>query len=389
MWRGVLLLPLLVLSETLAAADHRLTALERSREHARHNTNDVYEQKHENNEASTTSANNGLTRWWSTVDSLLAEYSPVDSGLLYDLRLAFGPVPPQYERSTRSSSNSGGLYPRDQRVLKTKCRVKPPTPHHGDDGIPNYTPTDSAGHPLPTQTIGDGHGGGGREIIAVTTPCGSIPVGATVNTNASTGPNGQSSWLTCGIDPNSDATGWQPPYATVDQIITYQGGLRAAVLAEGSPYKACTKYVELFETAAGEFGVPAMYIAAFALQESGCNPDVDGGGGEQGMMQISPEKCADAPNGDCKDVVYNVRTAVKYFAEQLRAVGNNTFEAVGNYNGWFRGMNYTEATTWGINGDCCRCQRNLSYLTQFFNGWLQNIDAWSPWIGTIHNIDIC
>jgi len=62
---------------------------------------------------------------------------------------------------------------------------------------------------------------------------------------------------------------------------------------------------------------------------------------------------------------------------------------VGNYNGWYRGMNYANATSWGQNGDCCLCQRNLSYLTQFFNGWLQNIDAWNPWLGMIHNTDIC
>lgn len=127
-----------------------------------------------------------------------------------------------------------------------------------------------------------------------------------VNTNASTGPNGQFTWLTCGINPNDNSTGWQPPFATVDQIITYPGGLKAAVAAENSPYKSCSTFVDLFETAGAEFQsklfwrsilhwltilfflVPPLFIAAFALQESGCNPDTEGGGGEQGMMQISP-----------------------------------------------------------------------------------------------------
>lgn len=132
-----------------------------------------------------------------------------------------------------------------------------------------------------------------------------------MTTNLSTGPNGQFAWLTCGIDPNNNSTGWAPPFATVDQVITYQGGLRAAVQASGSPYQPCTRYVDLFETAGAEFQgkltrfpalmptkkkknlpssflVPPLFIAAFALQESGCNPNTEGGGGEQGMMQISP-----------------------------------------------------------------------------------------------------
>ena len=74
----------------------------------------------------------------------------------------------------------------------------------------------------------------------------------------------------------------------------------------GSPYTACNDYIEIFEAAGGEFGskhitlalrpsscltfgqVPPLFIAAFALQESSCNPSTMGQGGEAGMMQISP-----------------------------------------------------------------------------------------------------
>ena len=44
-------------------------------------------------------------------------------------------------------------------------------------------------------------------------------------------------------------------------------------------------------------------LAAFAMQESSCNPNTVGGAGEQGLMQLTKDKCGDAPNGDCKDPV--------------------------------------------------------------------------------------
>jgi hypothetical protein len=80
-------------------------------------------------------------------------------------------------------SDSGLLKRADsQRVIK--CKVQS-SGRDGDDGskptsttLPGMTPTDSNGRPLPTQTVSEGHGGGGRETIAVTQPCGNIPVGA-------------------------------------------------------------------------------------------------------------------------------------------------------------------------------------------------------------------
>ncbi|PVF96645.1 hypothetical protein CPB86DRAFT_761669 [Serendipita vermifera] len=393
MWRGVQLLPLLLLSEAFIVASGRV---ESGSPELNWNSSSSACAKNIPLADSTTSYS-PISLWWKSLGSILLQHLPGDESsrepsFFNDLRIAFNIAHPTSNAPTRPGTHfyHSPLYRRDQKILKTKCRVKPLHPGEGWDGtgIPNYTPTDSNGNPLPTQTIGDGHGGGGQEVIAVRSTCNGRGTGATVNANVSTGPNGSFDWLTCGINPNSDATGWQPPFATVDQIITYPGGLRAAIEADNSPYKPCTRYVDLFETAGAEFQVPPLFIAAFALQESGCNPDVDGGGGEQGMMQISPEKCANAPNGNCKDVIYNVRTAVSFFRDVLKSVNYNAFEAVGNYNGWFRGMNYTEATTWGINGDCCRCQRNLSYLSQFFNGWiLNNNNAYD--LGSIHNTATC
>jgi hypothetical protein len=317
-----------------------------------------------------------------------------------DLHLAFAarphPPPPLHKHGKRHSDSELLRRADSQKVIKCKAQSGLGSSHDHDDSkptsttLPGMTPTDSNGRPLPTQTVSEGHGGGGREVIAVTEPCGDIPVGASIDVQATTGPNGQQTWLTCGISVDNKTSGWKPPNATINQIITLEGGLRAAVKMDGSPYKACTDYIEIFEAAGGEFGIPPLFIAAFALQESSCNPTTMGQGGETGMMQISADKCANAPNGNCLDVWYNVRTATSYFANVIKACRGNVFEAVGQYNGWNRGMSYNEATTWGINGNCCRCQRNLDYLQQFFNGWLQGRSAYSsPRLGSFFNTDKC
>lgn len=49
--------------------------------------------------------------------------------------------------------------------------------------------------------------------------------------------------------------------------------------------------------------VQPIMIASIMMQESSCNKDTVGGGGEQGLMQITHDKCGGAPNGDCKEPV--------------------------------------------------------------------------------------
>ena len=49
--------------------------------------------------------------------------------------------------------------------------------------------------------------------------------------------------------------------------------------------------------------VPPIAIASIMMQESTCNKDTVGGGGEQGLMQITKDKCGGAPGGNCKDPV--------------------------------------------------------------------------------------
>lgn len=52
-------------------------------------------------------------------------------------------------------------------------------------------------------------------------------------------------------------------------------------------------------------------LASFAMQESSCNPNTVGGAGEQGLMQLTKDKCGAAPGGNCKDPV---RTAVDFLS---------------------------------------------------------------------------
>jgi hypothetical protein len=58
------------------------------------------------------------------------------------------------------------------------------------------------------------------------------------------------------------------------------------------------------------------------------------------MFQITPDKCGGAPGGNCKDVDFNMRTAMKYFADTLDANGGDTLLSIGMYNGWHKGMTY-------------------------------------------------
>ena len=101
----------------------------------------------------------------------------------------------------------------------TKCKVQSSglgSSHGHDDSkptsttLPGMTPTDSNGRPLPTQTVSEGHGGGGRETIAITQPCGTIPVGA----------SSKRSHITCGIivDRLSQSMYKQPLVPTVSKL---------------------------------------------------------------------------------------------------------------------------------------------------------------------------
>ncbi|PBK91454.1 lysozyme-like protein [Armillaria gallica] len=217
-----------------------------------------------------------------------------------------------------------------------------------------------------------------------TNTCG--PTGATDWTTATSGKMGCIDYFNCGIE----GSGWTPPYMSMDQVAPHMADLSEAIKKPDSPFKPCEPFLPIFQKCAQTFGVPSILIASFALQESTCNPSTTGGAGEVGLMQLTPDKCHDAPNGDCYDPEFNILAGCKYFSKQLAANNGDFLLTCGNYNGWFKGMTYADATA-AANGSCCRCQNNLDYLHQLLNGWLQNVNAYDQnhRLGKYFNLDKC
>ncbi|KAH8093911.1 lysozyme-like protein [Cristinia sonorae] len=243
-----------------------------------------------------------------------------------------------------------------------------------NDPPKNNNPPKNEDKPKPPPQQGPSHG-----VIQVwSDQCGAS--GASPNPSAQSGPNGNLDWLNCGVDGG----GWNPPHITPQDLITKP--LRDAVNDPNSPFKACAPFLGQFESYANQNGIPAILVASIAMQESSCNPNAVGGGGEQGLMQITKEKCGGAPGGNCRDPDFNIRTGVKFFADTLRNNGNNVVKTLGQYNGWYPGLTVGKATA-AANGPCCRCQNNLDYLHQTFNGWVLGISPTG--FGKYHNLDRC
>jgi len=112
------------------------------------------------------------------------------------------------------------------------------------------------------------------------------------------GPNGHIDWLNCGFET---AGGWQPPFVRVKDLVTHS--LSSALQSPSSPFKACSRFIWIFEKYGNQYGIPPIILASFAMQESSCNPETVGGAGEQGLMQITREKCGGAPGGNCREPV--------------------------------------------------------------------------------------
>jgi len=229
-------------------------------------------------------------------------------------------------------------------------------------------------------------------MITVKDPkCGSN--GAIAKTTKIAGPNGSLNWMDCGISSsNPSSGGWSPPTVKLDEIVYMD--LDTALQNSSSPFQNCQPYLQTFKDVAGNTTVNGValqpiLLASFAMQESSCNPKEQGGGGEVGMFQLSEDKCPGGKASDaCYDAKNNTKIAAAYIASQIEASGGNLFAMVGEYNGWYLNMTYADATA-AATGNCCRCQNNLDYLHQFFNGWMLNIDAYSAGLGYYFNLNSC
>jgi len=212
--------------------------------------------------------------------------------------------------------------------------------------------------------------------------CGILDSGALINPTQTSGPNGQENWMNCGLN----GAGWSPPNITIPQIVTVE--LSTALQNPQSPFLACSSYLSIFNKYGSLYEIPPILLASFAMQESACNPNAVGEGGEQGLMQISMDKCGQLSEQACRDPDYNIGTAAHYFMQTLQQIDNNVFAAVGMYNGWDVGLTVAKATA-ARNSSCCRCQNNLDYLQQFFNGWCQNVDPRVLNMGIYFNLEVC
>jgi soluble lytic murein transglycosylase-like protein len=156
--------------------------------------------------------------------------------------------------------------------------------------------------------------------------------------------------------------------------------LATVLQRDGNPFAACSPYLSMFETMASETGVPTIFLASIALQESSCNPGVTGGAGEIGMMQITSEKCP-TDGSDCFDPMTNIRIGAQYFKTVLDGNSGNLAATMGEYNGWYQGL----TTILANNYSTCAQHNNLDYLQNVFNGYLQGINPADLNMGIYHN----
>ncbi|KAA1065002.1 hypothetical protein PGT21_021382 [Puccinia graminis f. sp. tritici] len=216
-------------------------------------------------------------------------------------------------------------------------------------------------------------------ILHATSACGNAQPTRAITEGS--GPNGNESFLNCGITEG----GWKPPHVTMSMITHSSLDQEPAK----STFAPCQKFRPLFEKHGSKHGIPSIFLAAFAMQESNCRPDVVGDqGGAFGLMQITKDKCGNAPGGNCADPDYNIEMAAKTFSDGLSEANGNVLLAVGGYNGWMPGLTKDKAMEAKQQG-CCVCQQNLDYLQHFFNAWIQGVDPQSRRLGTFRNLEAC
>lgn len=141
----------------------------------------------------------------------------------------------------------------------------------------------------------------------------------------------------------------------------------ATVLSDpNSIYHPCQPYVDIFYSAAAAVNIPPIMLAATAMQESTCDPWVEGKNKEAGMMQLGSENCQGSENldGGCYNIDFNIRQGAKYIQTKLNDHAGNILVSLGAYNGWRVGMTYADATA--ARWTNCASQNNRqSFLGMF------------------------
>lgn len=198
-------------------------------------------------------------------------------------------------------------------------------------------------------------------------------------------PNGAEHWLNCGLSKSNPNGKWTPPKGIkIDHLTTVS--LEHA-LATNSVWEPCKPWIPIFEKVGAEENLPPILLAAFAMQESTCNPNVVGDNeGAFGLMQITKDKCNGMGPKGCSEPWYNVKKAASYFNTELSNRNGEFLEALGAYNGWQPGLTYNVATEKAWTPQCVQ-QQNLDYLFQMTGGWLLGRTGYE--MGSIKNLAVC
>ncbi|KAM0792295.1 hypothetical protein ACM66B_004984 [Microbotryomycetes sp. NB124-2] len=223
--------------------------------------------------------------------------------------------------------------------------------------------TETADSKASTKSSGNSSSGSGPGMFGVKDPvCGDS--GAVEKSGPGVGPNGAQSWLNCGLSEKDKNSPWTPPQIEISQLKYI--ALEEAVKLD--TFKACAQWVDLFNKVGKETKLPPVFLASIAMTESSCRGDaVAPGGASWGLMQITTDKCGDAPGGDCNNPEFNVKKGAEYFNTVLKERGG-FLQALGAYNGWVDKMTWAKATA--IASEACERQNNLDYLQSVLNGLL-------------------
>ncbi|KAI0093248.1 hypothetical protein BDY19DRAFT_903019 [Irpex rosettiformis] len=284
---------------------------------------------------------------------------------------------PAFERRGNSSSNKRckpKASPSSSSAAPAETQNKSPEPVQPVQAAAKPKTTSSA---APAENTATTKASGGQKLLTVSSSCGSS--GATSDITSSSGPNGSEDFLLCGLHGG----GWNPAHVTVNDIV-YKD-LNDVLNQKSNPFSACASFVQFFYQYGNQYNLPPILIAAIAMQESSCQRDQVGGAGEQGLMQITKDKCEGRSPDACRDPSFNIGKGASYLRSLLDQHGGNVLTTLGGYNGMEVG-----ATAGALLKRPACWQPNFDYLQQTLNGYLQGHDPQgSPRLGVYHNYDKC